>query len=222
MSIATLKRKTKTQYNNISVGQPAFSLNGTRRSQGYVGQTSLSRSLPRTPMNGPTPRGYGGCCGTYPQTPIIQSAVTSLNDPKVVKGSVITTNGMIEEKLNCIANIDQKFFITCGPTTKCYNITKPDNNRHLNDQADYIKNKAKKTIQTTNLTCNSKISNLKKPCKNSCNNPSFNNYTKPQSDFIPISQGEYLIQKNNNCISSNVTNASIASTIKKTPFACGL
>jgi hypothetical protein len=59
MSIATLKRKTQAQYNN-SVGVANFSLNGTLRSQGYVGQTSLSRSLPRTPMNGAFPRGYGG------------------------------------------------------------------------------------------------------------------------------------------------------------------
>jgi len=53
MSIATLKRKTQTQYNNMSVGsKTGFSLNGTHRSQGYIGQTSLSRSLPKTLMKG--------------------------------------------------------------------------------------------------------------------------------------------------------------------------
>ena len=49
MSIATLKRKTQTKYNNMSVGSTqGFSLNGGFRNQGYVGQTSLSRSLSRT------------------------------------------------------------------------------------------------------------------------------------------------------------------------------
>jgi len=43
MSIATLKRKTMTEYNRMSVGYTNFSLNGTRRNQGYVGQTMLSR-----------------------------------------------------------------------------------------------------------------------------------------------------------------------------------
>ena len=61
MSIATLKRKSQTKYNNMSVGQPFFSLNGTHRNQGYVGQTSLSRSLPRTLMRGNVVRGHGGC-----------------------------------------------------------------------------------------------------------------------------------------------------------------
>jgi len=99
MSIATLKRKTQVQYNNMSVGQQGFSLNGTRRSQGYVGQTSLSRSLPRTPMNGPDARGYGG---NYNMGIIVQSAVTSLNDPTVVKQSVISTLGMLDERLQCM------------------------------------------------------------------------------------------------------------------------
>jgi hypothetical protein len=44
MSLATLKRKTAAKYNNMSVGQPNFSLNGTHRSQGYVGQNLRSES----------------------------------------------------------------------------------------------------------------------------------------------------------------------------------
>lgn len=95
MSIVTLKNKTATQYNNMSVGQKQFSLNGGFRNQGWVGQTMLSRSLPRTPMKGNVPKGNGGCCGKYLKKGIIQSAVSSLNDPKVVKNSVINNMGMI-------------------------------------------------------------------------------------------------------------------------------
>lgn len=102
MSIVALKRKTNTQYNNMSVSQKGFSLNGTHRSQGYVGQTSLSRSLPRTLMRGNTERGHGGCCGTYPRFHINTVGTglgnNLLNDTNVIKSSVLDTNGMIMTK----------------------------------------------------------------------------------------------------------------------------
>jgi len=223
MSIATLKKKTQAQYRNSSVGLPQFSINGTHRSQGYVGQTSLSRSLPRTPMNGPNARGYGG---NYTGK-IIQSAVVSLNDPKVVKNSVITNHGMLDEKLHCITNVNTKYFISCGPTTSCYNTVKPDNNQHLNDQNHYIANKAKKAIKNADLPCNMHIDASANPCHKACSNKDpffFNgktyvNHTKPTSDYIPISQGEYLITKSNSCISHDII--SIPKTTQNTPFGCG-
>jgi hypothetical protein len=98
MSIVTLKRKTAAAYNSQSVGVPQFSINGTRRSQGYIGQTMLSRSLPRTPMKGNVPKGHGGCCGQFPIHTIIQSGVTSVNDSTVVKLSSINTLEMIATK----------------------------------------------------------------------------------------------------------------------------
>jgi hypothetical protein len=105
MSISTLKKKTQAKYNNMSVGQNQFSLNGAHRSQGWVGQSMLSRSLPRTPMQGQTPKGHGGCCGTYNKSQgIIQSAVSSLNDNDVIKPSVISNKGMLEEKLTPYRN----------------------------------------------------------------------------------------------------------------------
>jgi len=98
MSIAVLKKKTQSQYNNSSVGQKQFSINGTLRSQGYIGQTILSRSLPKTLARGPTLRGAGGCCGKYDIHPIVQSGINYFNNPNVVKPSVINTKGMIEKK----------------------------------------------------------------------------------------------------------------------------
>ena len=77
MSIVTLKKKTQTKYNNMSVGLQQFSLNGTHRNQGYVGQTMLSRSLPRTLAKGNTLKGHGGTNGHFIQYPSILSAVTS-------------------------------------------------------------------------------------------------------------------------------------------------
>ena len=113
MSEATLKKKTRTQYRNMSVGSKngGFSLNGTRRSQGYVGQTMLGRHFPRTPMRGNEARGSGGCFGKYYRGTIIQSGIpfpsgvngnSANNDPKVVKPSVINNNGLIMTKYRWI------------------------------------------------------------------------------------------------------------------------
>jgi hypothetical protein len=224
MSIATLKRKTQAKYNNSSVGATNFSLNGTLRNQGYVGQTSLSRSLPRTLMNGNTPRGHGGCCGTYQMHSIIQSAVTSLNDPNVIKNTVLSTRGLLDEKFNCIENINQPYFITCGNKTDCYNTVKPDNNQNLSNQSVYITNKAKSVIKNSALDCNKHI---EKPCiiRNKCykTNSFFNKgatkiiHTKPTSDYIPISQGEHLLKIKDKCISNDIPY--IPNTnIQRTPF----
>ena len=146
MSVATLKRKTQTQYNNMSVGSTkGFSLNGTRRSQGYVGQTTLSRSLPRTLMNGITPRGHGGCCGRYPNKAIVQSAVISLNDPTVVKPSVLSSYGRIE-------NYEYKYGIL---RPQPFSTVKPDTNQNMNSSSTYTQYKKQLMInQTTTCTNN--------------------------------------------------------------------
>jgi hypothetical protein len=224
MSIATLKKKTQSQYRNISVGQSQFSINGTHRSQGYIGQTSLSRSLPRTLYNGIYPRGSGGCCGTFPIQNMVQSAVTSLNDPKIIKKSVMNTKGMLEEKLGCTYGVNIPGFNKQFSTKNKNNIVKPDNNNNNNSQQDYIRNKSKNTIQKVN-----KCTSLNQ-IKNQSNCPMTNtyftrvqkpicNFTKPKSDYIPISQGENLINLTNKCINQNETNVT---KNKKTPFGCGL
>jgi hypothetical protein len=181
MSVATLKKKTQTKYNNMSVGSHGFSLNGTRRSQGWIGQTMLSRSLPRTPMKGNTPRGHGGCCGTYNTAPgIIQSAVTSLNDITKVKPTVMTMKGMLEEKLT--------------PYHKFTNV-KPDSTQNSNNLWEYTVNLGKTTINTVdNCTNDVKYSG----CANF--NPYFrgsicSTLTAPLSKYSPIMASDYLADK---------------------------
>jgi hypothetical protein len=137
MSIATLKKKTQTKYNNMSVGERQFSINGTHRSQGYVGQTSLSRSLPRTLMKGNVAIGHGGCCGKFKKTPIVQSAVISVENPNVVKSSVLGTSGMISTKYAWIKR------------PQPYTSVKPDNNQNNNSQSDYITYLVDKTLNYT-------------------------------------------------------------------------
>lgn len=205
MSIATLKRKTQTKYNNMSVGLNGFSINGTHRNQGYVGQTSLSRSLPRTLMRGNTVRGHGGCCGTFTVGPIIQSGVTSVEDSTVVKTSTIGTSGMLSTRYKW------------DKETGKYPIVKPSNNNH-NTQSDYIKRLTKTTISDikkandpNNTDCKNTINVIYSNCPKydaHYKRPIFNKptcfFTKPESDYLPISSGEYMIQLNDGCATDEV------------------
>ena len=136
MSIVALKRKTEAKYNNNSVNQlSGFSLNGTHRNQGYIGQTSLSRSLSRTLMKGTAVKGHGGCCGTYTYGPVVRSASSlCLEDSSVVKGSVLSSKGMLQERFACDDNC---------------NVVKPDSNNNLNSHSDVIRRRAKACINAS-------------------------------------------------------------------------
>jgi len=186
MSIVTLKKKTETKYNNMSVGsKTGFSLNGTHRNQGYVGQTMLSRSLPKTIMKGVVAKGHGGCCGKYPQHGIIQSAVTSLNDSSVIKTSVLNTNGMLKTHYKWIWR------------PQPYSTTKIDNFHNSNPQSIYITNisaNISKRIDASN--------NLKNPIcfKNICTN-------LPREALPKHNISSQLVQTRNpgNIVKNNIT-----------------
>ena len=170
MSLATLKKKTQSKYQNSSVGVKQFSVNGTHRNQGYIGQLSLSRSLPRTLAKGAYNKGHGGCCDTYTDLnrPII-SAVTSTENSSVLKPAVLSTKGMLARRLRC-----------------CDQTVKPDNSTSLNTQSsylEYLKNKCKK-IESTPVP---ESGNNNKTCKETCH------YVKTGSDINEsIAQSEYI------------------------------
>jgi len=208
MSIVTLKKKTQTQYNNMSVGMKGFSLNGTRRSQGYVGQTSLSRSLPKTIMKGNVACGHGGHLGKFRKMPIVQSAVISLNNANVVKPSVLGTSGMIDTKYRWIDR------------PQPYTTVKPDNNQHSNSQSDYITNLTKKTISNA-AVCDGSVNYVNQICYRNVDSCLTNAKTvvaisKPDSVFKPISQSEYLIKKHNKCTVNDIK--FVPSIIKYAPL----
>jgi len=135
MSIVTLKKKIQAQYNNSSVGQPQFSLSGTRRSAGYIGQDMLGRSLVRSLSRNGALKGHGGCCGAYP-TPQIKTSpeMACLNDPAIVKSSSLNTNGLLMSKYRWIRR------------PRPYSETKPNSYLNKGDQSSYIDHVARKTI----------------------------------------------------------------------------
>lgn len=183
MSIEVLKRKTQAKYNNNSVGFSNFSLVGSHRSQGWVGQTSLSRSLPKTVMVGNVTKGYGGCCGKYVRGPIVNSAVTSENDPNVVKKASMTTSGLLSTNYSEI--------IVSGPNS-C--ITwKPDYNTSTdNSQSSYISSLKEQAIQYADSSACAIERNYPSECY--CEPPK--NDTKTLNT---MSQSTYLDQLKSQC-----------------------
>ena len=214
MSIATLKKKTAAKYNNASVNVPQFSINGGYRNQGWVGQTTLSRSLPKTPMVGNTPKGHGGCCGTYNIGTIVQSAVTSTNNPAVIKPSVLSTDGMLDTKYRWIGR----------PAP--YTSVKSSAENNLNDQSDYITQKTKSTINDINRNYPS-IPKCKESCKNSIfkgrtDTPHGINADSVTKTVGPQTGGEYVSKLSDECASSDVKCPDKNKGGNGgTPFACG-
>jgi len=244
MSIATLKKKIKAQYNNPHIGDKygpfskhsatranafngndlnkpyaGFSLNGTHRNQGYVGQTSLSRSLPTTHMRGDVARGSGGCCGKYNTNngTIIQSAVTSTNDPNVVKSSVLNTTGMYHTVY--------RWMWRGRPHTTW----KPDSSdsHHIGSQEYYIAHRKNKALSCTskNTDCRSQgtvgcntsntsilLSNRNIPIK------PVKQITKPE--IFPLDESEYIQKLKSKCVKYN--RFSLPNNIQNTPFACNI
>jgi len=214
MSIVTLKRKTAAKYNNMSAGVPQFSINGAYRNQGWVGQTSLSRSLPKTPMRGGAARGHGGCCGTY-NISMVAPQVTSTNDNTVIKGTVLTTNGLLDTKYRWIRRP--------APFTS----VKSDDNHNLNSQTDYITRKTKKTINSVKPTCPAKevepyscTSNCNM-FKNRSNTPHSSNIKYVTKEVGPLSESDYIAKLGDECVTVDVEYQDQKNNKpSSTPFGC--
>lgn len=106
MSIAILKRKTQALENISGRGADGFSLVGGYRNQGWVGQTSLSRSIIRTPFRGDIPKGHGGTGGAYQVVTV--DGTCCVNDPAIIKRPNMTTEGLI------LSRIDHPTSVLCG------------------------------------------------------------------------------------------------------------
>ncbi|MBM3456428.1 MAG: hypothetical protein FJX80_15045 [Bacteroidetes bacterium] len=105
MSIATLKRKVNNgnpRNAPISgVGSYGFSLNGTTRNIGSVGQFRLISNVTRTPFRGTQPMGHGGSNGKYYNVPI-NSGNCNTNNNSIVKKTTLTTMGLFSKKFKCM------------------------------------------------------------------------------------------------------------------------
>ena len=182
------------------------------RSQGYVGQNVISRSLPRTLMKGDTIKGHGGCCGFYPMHSIIESSVNSQEDPNIVKSSVLNNSGMIASKYRWIRR---------GPP---YTSVKPDNTLNSNTQQDYI-DRSKKNAINNAKACESNKTTTPTPtysCKNIgihktphtdtrvCSNITKSLYADLSGNtlhkYVAMPNSEYILRLNTECTKRDIVN----------------
>ena len=167
----------------MSVGQKQFSLNGTYRIQGFVGQNLISRNLQRNSI-----RHAGGCCGKYPIGNIVSNGLTSTENINVVKMSTMNTSGLIETKYHNNCKCDNS-----------HRIVKPDNNIHSNTQSSYIEilgtrcsyDDKNKTFKSIGSGCN--VDPVCKYTKDITVNP-----RKASAD-----QSLYLLRKKSRCSANN-------------------
>lgn len=185
MSLATLKKKTNAKYNNASVGNTGFSLNGTHRNQGYVGQTSLSRTIIGTPMRGNVARGHGGCCGTY-NTNMVKPSLCGLEDSKIVKSSVLSSKGMLRLK--------HKWANRGGE----YAPVKPDSNNNNNFSSMYTSYKRREVLNNITKNCPSVLGVI-----SDCSVKDCSKITKPKEMYSNIDQSEYIFRKTSECIAND-------------------
>lgn len=194
MSIVALKRKTAAQYNNNSVGATnGFSLSGTHRNQGYVGQTSFGRFTSRTTIKrGGGVNNHGGCCGTFYMGSMIQSGITTPEDLNVVKVSTANTHGLIHQKY--------KWIWRPQPYTSVKNV----GSNNINSQSDHIAIVRNNEIQDAASCYSAPTCDGTNTCKSKV-------YTKPMDyandeySHVATSQGEYLISKAKGCVDDDVS-----------------
>jgi hypothetical protein len=215
MSIVTLKRKTQTQYNNMSVGLKGFSLNGSFRGQGYVGQSTQSRTLVRTLSKGSEPRGNGGCCGQYPISNVCSSELLHLDDESVVRSTVKNTAGMISSKYRWIRR-----------PHPYSSLKQTGSDRQMNNQSTYIDNLVKTKLNAMDLPGCKPEYVCKMPCR-PIGAHSFKSIVpiykqvKDSSFTGAISQKERLRALNAECglIDKKLIQETV--NLPAIPFACG-
>lgn len=95
-----------TAKSNVAFAPNGFSLVGTHRNVGYVGQ-NMAMSKSGTPFRGVYPVGNGGCCNQYATPlPTMNSlqAETKGNEYLYVKPSVLSQRGMLRKKFKYLYN----------------------------------------------------------------------------------------------------------------------
>ena len=206
--------------NNLSVNQKQFSINGTTRNQGYIGQTSLTRSLIHSVSKGAVLKDFNGL---YANPNIKASETISLEDNTVVKPSVLSFKGMMAKR--------ERWITRPFP----YAVVKPDFNQNINAQTDYITRLKKKTLSDIATYCPPDVAKttgfvFKKQCstvtKTLTGAPLFTpenivcKIAKPESTYTAISQASYLEALQKKCTEQDVYK--FVSAVKRTPIRGGV
>jgi len=182
MSIVAMKNKSRGY--NTPISARGFALNGTLRSQGYIGQSSIRAKYIRTLFKGNYPVGHGGCLGTYYVNPIF-SCNHATNDSTIVKKSTMNNLGHIHSSL-------------LYPTDKCKQVvpaillTTIQENKagnYVSSESEYIKSLVQASVD---ISCNPIDEKPKLViCNNNKNNKNIKcgGYSK---SLTSVSSGDYM------------------------------
>jgi len=225
MSLATLKKKTQTKYNNMSVSGPfrnnnGFSLNGGQRNEGYIGKDSLGNSLPKTILKGNVGHGYGGCCGTFDNRPVVQHGIKTTNDASVIKKSVLNTKGMLANR-KC--KLKYKYCNETqpeNPTIETISMVKPDDNRNNNTQQDRILRIKEEAIKhADDASCDALYEKVE--CDNTVYSNKTCNITKDLTKDKWQSYSTYLNKLTKDCVDRKLTTYTFKRTTMGASTTCG-
>ena len=161
--MATLLKIANEKYIKNVSHEKGFSLNGGIRNNSYIGQTSLARTYNKTPFTrNHEPYGSGGNKGKY-NTIYTKKPRCCVNNPSIIKKSVLNTKGMISKKY--------KWTNSSYPNT----VVQPDSNFPLNYASSSYVNLLKNTTiskgmdnncvqskETININANSSQARLSK------------------------------------------------------------
>ena len=195
MSIATLKKKTASKYRNSSTNLPHFAINGTHRNPGYVGQTSLSRTILQTPSSGTESQGYGGCCGKYVYGDVNTSSIHTTENSAYIKSSVLSTSGMLAKRTRWVRRPEP------------FSTTKPSDSINQSSSGAYIIFKRKNAItQGMDTSCDHIEQDI---CK-----------IKAEIPKAPKSQGEYILGMISECAALDISFVNYSTTVGKPVITC--
>jgi hypothetical protein len=186
MSIATLKRKTNTKYNNMSVGLPQFSLNGYYRNDRSLPSTNRTQtSIPRTIARGNQYRGYGGLNGAFNI-----SVITPLCEQPNAEQALKIKNVKISTK-NTSGLIAKKYLWTKLPNP--YTWVKRSGSTLNNACSTYTANLTKQAVKT--------IVSIPKPQSATLGQC---NFIQNPDNFVAMQQGLYVQKLGGDCVNGVV------------------
>jgi hypothetical protein len=202
MSINTLKRKSEAKYFDQVSKNTVFSLTGTRRLQGYVGQTNLSRSTKMTPYTQfGGPRGHGSKYGIYPINIHNSGKLSTCSDGNTIKKPTMNTKGLLSSKF--------KWSKRGYP----YTVVQPDSNNDLFDTSSRYTSDlaaANTCVLPTDITNADKSCTSGIACSNFIGGRRVVRTMYSQQFNSSVPQSMYILTKTKRCATTAMGNTSDA------------
>lgn len=201
MSLATLKKKSKTIYGNSisssTISTNGFYLNGNKRVIGSVNTTNLGKSVTRTPFKGTEPAGHGGgsrcrvsgraarkCGNGNKYLKVVSNSGSNCTPQTLVKPSTKNQKGLIDTK--------HKWMSSTYPNYWVKHINEPENTSS-SSYIESLRNKAISNCGLNEIPCLNKESVVNIVSTTNDNKYAFNGLTTYISEYA-LSVGTYTLK----------------------------